>query len=308
MFLKFQSNKIFNPFFIISLLVLVLNDLWLKQYFSNTITGKLSDFAGLFVFPFFWSYFFPRFTKEIHILTAIFFLWFKSAWFSPILGWLHSFGIPVYRVIDYTDYMALLSIPLSYFIFSRSEYLYSNRYLKCGIVCLSIFSFIATTQRPSYRVAYNITDREYIFKATLSETVASLNEVEQERVDKMNERRKEYKYESIVLDKERGVFYESPNGITKYGAWFDVSNITLNNTIRYSSHFARFYIVADPNNEKFSKLVLEELYDSLEGYPPDDTLDVVLKEYPSTVLKAFEKMYIRPMKKKLDKNSWFSFL
>lgn len=146
MFLKFRSNKILNPIFIISLIVLLLNDFWLKQHFSNAITGKLSDFAGLFVFPFFWSYFFPRFTKEIHILTAIFFWWFKSAWFSPFLDWLHSFGIPVYRVIDYTDYIALISIALSYYVFSKVEYSYSNAFLKYCIASLSIISFIATTQ------------------------------------------------------------------------------------------------------------------------------------------------------------------
>lgn len=308
MFLKVQSNKILNPIFIISLLILVLNDLWLKQYFSNAITGKLSDFAGLFVFPFFWSYFFPRFTKEIHILTAIFFLWFKSAWFSPILDWLLSFGISVYRVIDYTDYIALVSIPLSYYIFSRAEYSYSNRYLKCGITCLSIFSFIATTQPPSYGIVYKVTDREYVFKATLSETVASFNEVEQERMDKMNEGRKKYNDKPIVLDKESGVFYESPYIANKYGVWFNVNNITAEDTIRYSSYAARFYMVTDPDNKKHTKLVLQELYDSLDGHPPSDTLDIVLKEYPSTVLRSFEKMYIRPMKRKLNKDSFFSFL
>lgn len=147
-----------------------------------------------------------------------------------------------------------------------------------------------------------------MFKATLSETVASFNEVEQERMDKMNERRKKYNNKPIVLDKQRGVFCESPDDTTRYGAWFDVSNITSNDTIRYSTYFARFYMVTDPNNEKYTKLVLEELYESLDGEPPNDTLDVVLKEYPSIVLRAFEKMYVRSMKKKLNKNSIFSFL
>lgn len=308
MFLKFRSNKILNPFFIISLILLVLNDLWLKQHFSNAITGKLSDFTGLFGFPFFGYYFFPRFTKEIHIFTAIFFLWFKSEWFSPVLDWLHSFGIPVYWVIDYTDYIALISIALSYYVFSKVEYSYSNAFLKYGIASLSIFSFIASTQPHTYRVTYIVTDREYLFKATLSETVASFNEVEQERMDKINEGRKKYNNKPIILDKQRGVFCESPDDTTRYGAWFDVNNITSNDTIRYSTYFAKFYMVTDPNNEKYTKLVLEELYESLDGEPPIETLDVVLKEYPSTVLRAFEKMYVRPIKKKLNKNSIFSFL
>lgn len=125
---------------------------------------------------------------------------------------------------------------------------------------------------------------------------------------KLTKGAKKYNNKPIVLDKQRGVFCESPDDTTRYGAWFDVNNITSNDTIRYSTYFARFYMVTDPNNEKYTKLVLQELYDSFDEHPPNDTLDVVLKEYPSTVLRAFEKMYVRPMKKKLNKGSIFSFL
>ncbi|MCY7387503.1 MAG: hypothetical protein LH481_05460 [Burkholderiales bacterium] len=35
--------------FVISLAVLILNDWWLKSAFPGTLTGKLSDFAGIAV-------------------------------------------------------------------------------------------------------------------------------------------------------------------------------------------------------------------------------------------------------------------
>ena len=41
-----------NPFFLGSLGLLILNDQFLKSHFGNAITGKLSDFAGLFVVGF----------------------------------------------------------------------------------------------------------------------------------------------------------------------------------------------------------------------------------------------------------------
>ena len=42
-----------SPGFVVGLSLLLLNDLFLKARFHNPLTGKLSDFAGLFVFPLF---------------------------------------------------------------------------------------------------------------------------------------------------------------------------------------------------------------------------------------------------------------
>ena len=50
-----NTNKIGNPVFIISVLILITNDFYLKAAFHNDLTGKLSDFAGLFAFPFLFS-------------------------------------------------------------------------------------------------------------------------------------------------------------------------------------------------------------------------------------------------------------
>lgn len=46
-------KKLGNPVFLIALFILILNDWVLKHTFNNTLTGKLSDFAGLFAFAFF---------------------------------------------------------------------------------------------------------------------------------------------------------------------------------------------------------------------------------------------------------------
>lgn len=57
---KITSKNIGNPVFLISLGVLILNDWFLKAFFYNSITGKLSDFAGLIALPFFLSLFFIK--------------------------------------------------------------------------------------------------------------------------------------------------------------------------------------------------------------------------------------------------------
>ena len=48
-----QLEKIKDPLFLVGLGILLLNDFYLKYAFSNAFTGKLSDVAGLFIFPFF---------------------------------------------------------------------------------------------------------------------------------------------------------------------------------------------------------------------------------------------------------------
>ena len=45
-----KKDLILNPYFIIGLSVLLLNDFYLKAAYGNFVTGKLSDFAGLPIF------------------------------------------------------------------------------------------------------------------------------------------------------------------------------------------------------------------------------------------------------------------
>ncbi len=56
-----------HPVFLLSVLLLLLNDWLLKPLFHNDLTGKLSDLAGLFAFPFFLSAFFPAHKRTIQL-------------------------------------------------------------------------------------------------------------------------------------------------------------------------------------------------------------------------------------------------
>ncbi|MBU1222088.1 hypothetical protein KKF34_13760 [Myxococcota bacterium] len=100
--------------FLLSLFILILNDFLLKGIFGNWITGKLSDFAGLFIFPLALTAIFPRYIKVIHILTAVSFCLFKSPLANPVISAWNSLGIlNIGRVIDYTDLIALPMIAVS---------------------------------------------------------------------------------------------------------------------------------------------------------------------------------------------------
>lgn len=71
--MKQHQSPLLSVGFIAGLLLLLLNDFYLKANFGNAFTGKLSDVAGLFIFPLFWAVFFPAHKKVIYLSTALFF-------------------------------------------------------------------------------------------------------------------------------------------------------------------------------------------------------------------------------------------
>jgi hypothetical protein len=94
--------------------LLLTNDFVLKQAYPGLLTGKVSDFAGLFIFPMFWAALWPRRVREIYLATALAFVWWKSPWSQPAIdGWNGMFGYHVGRVVDVTDLVALVVLPAS---------------------------------------------------------------------------------------------------------------------------------------------------------------------------------------------------
>jgi len=71
--MKRNLDVLVSPAFLLGLFLLLLNDYFLKAVFHNWFTGKLSDFAGLFIFPLFWTALFPRYKKSIYYITAFLF-------------------------------------------------------------------------------------------------------------------------------------------------------------------------------------------------------------------------------------------
>jgi hypothetical protein len=109
-----------RPGFLTALVLLLANDLYLKAHATSWLTGKLSDFAGLFVFAVFWTAVAPRHRRAIHVATAAGFLLWKSPWSEPLITLWNAYGPwDVQRVVDYTDWVALLTLPVSYYYTRR---------------------------------------------------------------------------------------------------------------------------------------------------------------------------------------------
>jgi hypothetical protein len=108
-------NVLLSPGFLIGLAVLLLNDFVLKQQFHSALTGKLSDFAGLFVFPLICAALFPARKSHVYILTTLAFVLWKSAYSQPFIeSWNSLTFFSVERAVDYSDLLALSALPFSY--------------------------------------------------------------------------------------------------------------------------------------------------------------------------------------------------
>ena len=101
--------------FLTAVAVLLLNDRVLKGAVGNWFTGKLSDFAGLFAFSFFWAALFPSRRRPVFALTAIVFVLWKTPLSDPALAAWNALGIwPLARVMDYSDWIALVALIPAY--------------------------------------------------------------------------------------------------------------------------------------------------------------------------------------------------
>ncbi|NUO78087.1 MAG: hypothetical protein HOQ32_19020 [Lysobacter sp.] len=138
--------------FLLALGLLILNDTVLKAAWHNAFTGKLSDFAGVFAFAWFWSVVIGRARTAIHVAVAVAFVWWKSPWAAgAIEAWN---GLPLFdvaRVVDYGDLFALLVLPLSRWSLARpSAPVHGTRLMaswpQLTVAVIALVAFTATSR------------------------------------------------------------------------------------------------------------------------------------------------------------------
>jgi hypothetical protein len=142
-----KEKPLFRIIFLASVFLLLINDLYLKYEYHNFVTGKLSDFAGLFAFPYFLSCFFPKKVKPIYLFSGILFIIWKSEYSQSFFDFAYSYGIGIDRTVDYTDLVSLLILPISY-AYWNSEFqqlIQPKKFLKPFIIGICCFAFIATS-------------------------------------------------------------------------------------------------------------------------------------------------------------------
>lgn len=143
---------LFHPAFLLGLFLLLINDFYLKQQFGNWLTGKLSDFAGLFIFPIFIASVVPSSRKWISVITGLLFIVWKSPVAEPFINLINQLPyIAIGRVVDYSDCIALMILPFSHQLINSHQnkpfspapaFLY---FVRTIILVTSTFAISATT-------------------------------------------------------------------------------------------------------------------------------------------------------------------
>jgi hypothetical protein len=156
---QIQSSRnnalIFNWIFIPGLVLLLLNDHYLKWEFSNWITGKISDFIGLLIFPMFLQFWFPRLSRISILLTGLLFIFWKLPVSEPFITLYNKVAIiPITRTVDYSDFIALSVLPLAnHFIKRIDQYKIGSiapAFLTYLVVIPAAVVFMATEPPVSY--------------------------------------------------------------------------------------------------------------------------------------------------------------
>lgn len=180
-----------SPAFLIGLCLLLINDFYLKPIYHNEITGKVSDFAGLFIFPLFLCSIFPLYRKIIFPSVLIGFVVWKSPYVQPLIDTWNGFGIfRIGRTVDVTDLIALISVPLAFLYLHRQttrEAYRLNRFARAGIIILSVFAFTATSFEDD-RSVWAGNDYEIPMSRTdLEHRLRSLDSIHEVSIEKMTD-------------------------------------------------------------------------------------------------------------------------
>ncbi len=140
-----KNSKILSHGFLIGLSLLLLNDLYLKDHYHNWWTGKISDFAGLFIFPIFLSLLNHKRPLLNYIFTFLLFIFWKTEISTEPINHINEIlNLNLFRIIDYTDFIAFSILPFSYYYYLNSSSLRIKQF-KPFLIGLSIFSFYATS-------------------------------------------------------------------------------------------------------------------------------------------------------------------
>jgi hypothetical protein len=193
-----KLQRLGNPIFLFSLVLLILNDWVFKYSFHNLLTGKLSDFSGLFAFPFFVSTLFPKQIKSIHISTFVLFIIWKSELSQPFIDLVNYKTELINRVIDYSDYIALVSISISYCTFIQHKIIEFKPLVGKITLVVSCAAFLATSI-PKH--IYNA-NKKCDFNFSKKELVQRFNKVQKDDLSFFKDVK-----DIIVFDSSRNAFY-----------------------------------------------------------------------------------------------------
>lgn len=160
--MSIPRNKyyILNYVFLICLLILLSNEHYFKNEYSNWLTGKLSDISGIILLPLLLVYLFPLLKYMSIVISAILFAFWKSLLSQGLIDlYNESAFIQTSRIVDYTDLVVLIFLPVPYLIIKKIDHLKSIKIKKIHplMILFPTFFILMSTSPP---LSYYITQSE----------------------------------------------------------------------------------------------------------------------------------------------------
>ena len=175
--MKPRLHWLIHPVFLICVALLLLNDFYLKYAFHNWITGKLSDITGLLAFSLFGFAVSSLERKKVLLFVSFFFLWWKSPLSESFISFINQqLDIPVTRVVDLSDYLALIFLPITLWLKPPvAAPVKWQQVIISGSGLISLFAFCATSM--PYRRWYEYYEKDEISFSVLINTKKTDKEI-----------------------------------------------------------------------------------------------------------------------------------
>lgn len=157
--MKGPGRPLTSPVYLSALALLMVNDWLLKPVLHNGLTGKLSDFAGLFAITWFGVALLPRWRWPLSVTVAIGFVFWKSPHSHALIAAWNGLNLfPIGRVVDSSDCIALAMVPLAHGHASRASVSVRRPVMRLAVAALSLLAFTGTSFFSRYEY-----DRTYSF-------------------------------------------------------------------------------------------------------------------------------------------------
>ena len=301
-----KRNKflLLNYVFIVSIILLFINDHFLKLHFHNWFTGKFSDFLGMIIFPLFLAYIFPRLRTFSVFVSFVLFIFWKSPFSEGFIDFYnHISPIAVARVVDYTDFIAFVFLVIPFLLIKYDALLQPFKIRKISpalVLAPSVFVMMATSPPPYYRFGSDgmVSFQDYSFKMQKSKV---------EALDELKNRNILFKKDTLMIIRRNNISSESliMNGTDLKTQ--EVDKEILKKELERKIRFYDYYII---DSLKIGNETLKDIRFELEELSKLKVKiilkSVVLEERNTNnkkLQKKFRKIYRELLKKEfLNKN------
>lgn len=301
-----KRNKflLLNYVFVVSIILLFINDHFLKLHFHNWFTGKFSDFLGMIIFPLFLAYIFRRLRTFSIFISFVLFIFWKSPFSEGFIDFYnHISPIAVARVVDYTDFIAFIFLVIPFLLIKYDSLLQPFKIRKINpalVLVPSVFVMMATSPPPYYRFGSDglVSFQDYSFK---------MQKNKKEALDELKNRNILFKKDTLMIIRRNNISSESliMNGTDL--KTLEVDKEILKKELERKIRFYDYYII---DSLKIGDETLKDIRFELEEINKSK-IKIILK---SVVLegrntnhkklqKKFRKIYRELLKKEfLNKN------